>query len=339
MNTRQADGWTRRRFLGGLTVAGTVGLLSLHPRGVTAEPPPETTRLTLAQTTSLCQAPQYIADALLHGEGFTEVRYVKDARQDYARALAAGEVDLTMLFVGPLLLRLDAGAPVILLGGGHIGCLELFVTARVRTIRDLKGKTVAVTAHGSAPHVFLASIMAYIGLDPRQDIHLVTHAPDEAVRLLEAGQVDAYITSPHWAQELRARQVGRVLVNSSTDRPWSQYFCCMLAGNQKFAREYPMATKRALRAILKAADIWGLEPDRAAQAVVDRGFTSRYDYALQGIQDIPYGKWREYDPEDTVRFYALRLHEVGMIKRTPQHMIAQSTDWRFFNELKKELKG
>ena len=72
---------------------------------------------------------------------------------------------------------------------------------------------------------------------------------------------------------------------------------------------------------------------------MDRGFTNRYDYALQGIQDIPYGKWREYDPEDTVRFYALRLHEVGMIKRTPQHMIAQSTDWRFFNELKKELKS
>jgi NitT/TauT family transport system substrate-binding protein len=339
MSLPQAAGWTRRRFLGGLTVAGTAGLLGLHPRPIAAEPPPETTRLTLAQTTSLCQAPQYIAEALLHGEGFTEVRYVKDARQDYARALAAGEVDLTMVFVGPLLLRLDEGAPVILLGGGHIGCLELFVTERVRSIRDLKGKTVAVTAPGSAPHVFLASIMAYVGLDPRKDIHLVTQAPDEAVRLLEAGQIDVYITSPPWAQQLRARQVGRVLVNSSTDRPWSQYFCCVLAGNQKFVREHPVATKRALRAILKAADLCGLEPDRAAQSVVERGFTNRYDYALQSMQDTPYGKWREYDPEDTVRFYALRLHEAGMIKSTPQKIIAQHTDWHFFNELKKELKG
>jgi NitT/TauT family transport system substrate-binding protein len=196
MSPQHPEGWTRRRFLGGLTVAGTVGFLGLHPRGITAEPPPETTTLKLAQTTSLCQAPQYIAEALLHGEGFTEVRYVTDARQDYARALATGEVDLTMIFVGPLLLRLDEGAPVILLGGGHIGCLELFVTERIRTIRDLKGKTAAVTAQGSAPHVFLASIMAYIGLDPRKDIHPVTHAPDEAVRLLEAGKVDVYITSP-----------------------------------------------------------------------------------------------------------------------------------------------
>ena len=56
------------------------------------------------------------------------------------------------------------------------------------------------------------------------------------------------------------------------------------------------------------------------------------------MQDVPYGRWREYAPEDTVRFYALRLHEVGMIKTTPQKLLAQGTDWRFLNELKKELK-
>jgi NitT/TauT family transport system substrate-binding protein len=72
---------------------------------------------------------------------------------------------------------------------------------------------------------------------------------------------------------------------------------------------------------------------------VEKGFAQDYDYALQTIKELPYGKWREYDPEDTVRFYALRLHEVGMIKSTPQKIIAQGTDWRFFNELKKELKA
>jgi NitT/TauT family transport system substrate-binding protein len=40
-----------------------------------------------------------------------------------------------------------------------------------------------------------------------------------------------------------------------------------------------------------------------------------------------------------VRFYALRLHEAGMIKAIPQKLIAQGTDWRFLNELRKELKG
>jgi NitT/TauT family transport system substrate-binding protein len=73
--------------------------------------------------------------------------------------------------------------------------------------------------------------------------------------------------------------------------------------------------------------------------VTDKGFTSRFEYTLQALQEVPYNKWREYNPEDTMRFYALRLHEVGMIKSSPQKLIVQGTDWRFLNELKKELKG
>ena len=72
---------------------------------------------------------------------------------------------------------------------------------------------------------------------------------------------------------------------------------------------------------------------------MDKEYVKRYDYAFQTMKDVPYNQWREYDPEDTVRFYALRLHEVGMIKSSPQKLIAQHTDWRFLNELKKELKG
>jgi NitT/TauT family transport system substrate-binding protein len=113
----------------------------------------------------------------------------------------------------------------------------------------------------------------------------------------------------------------------------------MSVANRDFARKYPVATKRALRAILKAADICALEPDRAAKSLVAQGVATRYDYALQTMKDVPYTKWRNYDPEDTMRFYALRLNEIGMIKSTPQRLIAQGTDWRFLNELKKELKG
>jgi NitT/TauT family transport system substrate-binding protein len=139
-------------------------------------------------------------------------------------------------------------------------------------------------------------------------------------------------------QELRAKGIGHVVVNSGVDRPWSQYFCCMVVGHREFVRQHPVAAKRALRAILKATDVCALEPDRVARSLVDKGLVENYDYALQTMQEVPYNRWREYDPEDTVRFYALRLHEIGLIKSTPQKLIAQGTDWRFFNELKKELK-
>jgi NitT/TauT family transport system substrate-binding protein len=100
-----------------------------------------------------------------------------------------------------------------------------------------------------------------------------------------------------------------------------------------------VATKRVLRAILNAADLCTSGPERVARLLVDKGYTSNYDYARETMQEVVYRQWREYNPEDTVRFYALRLHEAGMLKSSPQKFIAQGTDWRFLNELKQELKG
>jgi NitT/TauT family transport system substrate-binding protein len=157
------------------------------------------------------------------------------------------------------------------------------------------------------------------------------------MRLLAEGKIDAFLGFPPDPQELRAKKIGHVVIDSSVDRPWSQYFCCMVAGHRDFIRKQPVAAKRALRAILKAANVCALEPQRAAKRIADRGYN--YDYALETLKDIPYGRWREYDAEDTVRFYSLRLHEAGMVKSSPQKIIAQGTDWRFLNELKKELKG
>ena len=101
----------------------------------------------------------------------------------------------------------------------------------------------------------------------------------------------------------------------------------------------PIATKRALRAILKATDICANEPERAARYLFEQGYERRYDIGLEAMKSLRYDRWREYDPTDTIRYFALRLHEVGMIKTNPEKFIAQGTDWRFLNELKKELKA
>jgi NitT/TauT family transport system substrate-binding protein len=339
MTAQHAGRRSRREFLAGLTLAGTAGLLGLHATPSAAEAPPETTTIRWLRSPAICVAPYYLAEALLHGEGFTEVQHVQTSVQIWTPAVVSGEVNFVLNFVGPLLVRLDAGDPLVILAGVHVGCFELFGTERVHAIRDLKGKTVSVPELGSPQHVFLASIAAYVGLDPRKDINWVIHSRADAMQRLTDGTIDAFLGFPPEPQELRAKGIGHVVVNSTLDRPWSQYFCCMVYTRRAFAQQYPVATKRALRAILKAADLCALEPDRAAQFLVDQGYTARYDYARQAMQELPYGKWREYNPEDTVRFYALRLQEAGMIKSNPQKLIAQSTDWRFLTELKKELKG
>jgi hypothetical protein len=57
------------------------------------------------------------------------------------------------------------------------------------------------------------------------------------------------------------------------------------------------------------------------------------------LTDVRYDRWREFDSEDSLRFFALRLHEVGMIESSPNALLAAGTDWRLLNELKRELKA
>jgi NitT/TauT family transport system substrate-binding protein len=180
---------------------------------------------------------------------------------------------------------------------------------------------------------------AHVGLDPAKDIHWVTDPSLKPIELFEQGKFDAFLGFPPEPQDLRARRIGNVIVNSAVDRPWSEYFCCMVGSNPEYVHNHPVATKRALRAILKATDLCANDPARVARRLVDGGFTPRYEYALEALREIPYDKWRDYDPEDTIRFYALRLRDVGFIKSTPQKIIAENTDWRFLNELKRELKA
>jgi NitT/TauT family transport system substrate-binding protein len=342
MNDRRIDRRSRREFLTTAALAGTGALLGLPSETATAEPPAETNRIRLVQVGGMCQAPKYVAEDYLRAEGFTDVQYVKkDTNLGNTTAVAAGEADISIQFSGPVLIYIDGGAPIVILAGVHPGCFELFGTQQVRAIRDLKGKTVAVPGMGSSQHVFIASMVAYVGLDPKKDINWVTYPFAEAAQLLAQGKIDAFLGFPPEPQELRAKKIGHVVVNSMMDRPWSHYFCCMVIGNRDFVRKHPVATKRALRAIMKGIDVSAREPERVARFLVNKGYTKNYEYALQTIKEMQmaYEQWREYDPEDTVRFYSLRLHEVGMIKTSPQKLIVQSTDWRFLRELKKEMKA
>lgn len=334
MRTRQK----RRDFLASASLAAAAGVFG--SRGsVAAEPPPETTTIRLSKIPGVCLAPLYIADELLKTEGFADVQYVTvQPGAGNASSVASGEVDFTMNFAAPIVLAMDGGEPITVVAGVHPGCFELFANEGINSLLDLKGKSVGVQGLGSTPHAFLAAMATYVGLDPVNDIDWVMSASIRPKELFIDGEIDAFLGFAPEPQELRDRGIGHVILNSAVDRPWSQYFCCLVAGNAGFVRDHPIATKRVTRAILKAADLCVTDPERVARRVVANGFTPRYDYALQTLTELPYDAWREFSAEDTLRFYALRLHEAGMITSSPNAILAEGTDWRFLDELKRELK-
>jgi NitT/TauT family transport system substrate-binding protein len=338
VSDNSGDGLTRRRFLANTSAFGasSLGL----PRAAAAEPPPEIRRIRLVKIPAICLAPEYLAEELLRLEGFAEVEYAEFALGGAQQMLFANRADVTVSSPPEVLPALDAGKPLVLLAGIHGGCYELFANERIPALRDLKGKRVAVSAFESTEYYFIASIMAYIGQDPRKDIHWVLgETSDGTMRLFIDGKADAFLGFPPQPQELCAKKIGRVILNIAQARPWAQYYCCMISARPDFVSKYPVATKRAVRAILKAADICATEPERAARYIVTKGFDSRYDLALEVIKSLSYARWRTDNPEDSLRFFGVRLHEVGMIKTNPNKLIAQATDWRFLNELKRELKA
>jgi len=330
----------RRKFLIKVSTLGAAVLLTPYRRSEAAEAPLETTKIRLVHTPSICSAPQYIAEELLRLDGFTDVQYLPLGTRNGPYALADGRADIAMWDIPGLIPHLDAGRPILLLAGVHAGCYELFASERVRTIRDLKNKTVAIQYFGGGDQVLLSSMLAYVGINPQHDVKWIAGENlTDGMTLFIEGKADAFLGFGQQPEELRVKKFGHVIVDTAQDRPWSQYFCCMVAANRDFAQRNPVVTKRVLRAILKAADICAADPQRAARYLSDKLYEPRFQIGLNVMKRLPYNRWREDDPEDTLRFHALRLHEVGMIKSSPQKIIAQGTDWRFLNELKKELKA
>jgi NitT/TauT family transport system substrate-binding protein len=326
----------RRDFLASASLAAAAGVLGA-PGALADDGPPETATIKLAYYANNCLAPLLVAEDLLRLEGFTDIQYVAVPESfTIPELVARGDCHFANTFAGTLVSHMDNGLPIAGLSGVHSGCYELFAHAPVRSITELRGKRVAIQDLNSDGYYYMAIMAAHVGLDPKKDFEWVPD-PDNPMELFAEGKADAFLAFPPEPQELRDRKIGRVIISTIQDKPWSQYLCCVLFSSKEFVRDNPIATKRYLRAVLKAADYCADQPELAAQRLVAAG--SRYEYALQTLTEIKYREWRNYDPEDTMRFYALRLHEAGMIRSNPNQILAEGTDWRFLNELKRELKA
>ena len=112
-----------------------------------------------------------------------------------------------MHFSGPLVLLLDRGRKVTILAGIHVGCFELFAKDGIRSVADLKGRSVGIPALESSPHVFVSAMAALVGLDPAKDINWVTSAEPKPIELFLDGKVDAFLGFPPEPQRLRAQGV------------------------------------------------------------------------------------------------------------------------------------
>jgi len=183
---------TRRSFLTTLAVAATAGLVPA-PRALAAEGALETTSVRFIKNSGICIAPQYAAKELLRAEGFTEIVFVDTPAREGAVKAIADRVDFTLSFAVNHIQAIDAGAPITLLGGVHIGCYELFASEAIHSIAGLKGKSVGLEAAAPA---LLSLLAAEVGLDPARDIRWVTDPSLKPLDLFAESKIDAFLGFP-----------------------------------------------------------------------------------------------------------------------------------------------
>jgi NitT/TauT family transport system substrate-binding protein len=309
-------------------------------------PPPETTTVRFVSPAP-CDPPSALAKEFLVEEGFKDIQYVRAANTT-TEWLTSNLADFSTGYGNLIAANVDAGLPILTLAGMHPGCFEIFATPGIATIRDLRGKTVAVNATNASDQFygFFSILLAYVGVDPRAEVNFIVVGPDlNALRdAFVDGRSQAFIAPAAFGPLLRRnpKNPGKVILDTTMDKPWSQYYCCQLVANRDWARKYPAATKRVTRAILRATDAVAKDKPRAAHEYVARGFYATpsptdEDITNEVIRDLSYD-WREIDPEETLRFFALRLADAKLIKSTPQQVIAQGSDFAFMRAQRTELK-
>jgi len=352
---------TRRQLLirtlaTGASVAAGAALASCAPSGAASGtaaelPPPETTTLRITSPFA-CDPPLWLAKEFLVDEGFRDVQYLGGSGRprDWA---TSGAADFGAAHPEELVAAIDGGAPLVALAGLHAGCQEVWVGPGITSLRDLRGKRIGV-GHKSTEDqffTFFATTLAYVGIDPVKDVSFFEVGPtyEAMMKAFTEGRSDAFLAAAEGAAVLRRnpRSQSTKILDQSADKPWSQYVCCMLVANRDWTRQNPVATKRVTRAIMRAADATVKDLPRAAHEGATRHFqpllqhpTALSDEQVlnETIATISYD-WRELDPEETLRFFALRLGDVKLIKSTPQQIINLGSDVAYVRQLRTQLKA
>jgi NitT/TauT family transport system substrate-binding protein len=315
------------------------GAAQLPPKEL---PPPETTTVRIVMPPE-CDPGIWLARDYLLAEGFTDVSFVPTPfvsqtwlTNDLAD-IAPGHAEFTVATI-------DAGLPLTILAGLHRGCFELWVDRSIANVRDLRGRRISVRQGKMSDQffVFFAALLGPIGIDPLKDVHFVESGPEDYPGMISAyteGRADAVLAGGAQGPFLkRLNAPGHVILDTMVEKPWSQYVCCHLVANRDWAHRNPIATKYVTRAVLRATDVAAKDHARAAHDSVAGGFPKEESLVTAAMAMSTYN-WRDLDPEETLRFFGLRLAAIKLIKRTPDQLIQSGTDLAYMRQLRSELKS
>ena len=129
----------------------------------------------------------------------------------------------------------------------------------IGSIADLKGKTVAASAPGTAPYFTLAWFLKENGLTVK-DVSVVNLEPAAAAQAFIAGQGDAAMTYEPYLSAVRAKPEAGKIIATTLDYPMvMDTFGCTPA----FIEEHPEAAQALADSYFEALEMIGREQEKA----------------------------------------------------------------------------
>lgn len=294
--------------------------------------PPETTSIRVG--TLPCDHPIMASEPFLQQEGFTRIEILPGLQ------LASGRVDIDVVFPSIVASLLESGERIVVFGPLHPGCAEIWAQPGINSLQDLRGRTLIVQskALGNLAYSYPAIVFKHAGIE----VNWVAQPDANPIALYLEGKNDAVFAAQAVTAALHANPAnrGRVVHSQLTNQPWGSLACCMLAAKQDWYRANPIAAKRAMRAILRAADAQTPSRFDASKRLTDRGLfggpANLYN-VLFAASMVP-SNWRDLDTERTMRFWGQLLADVGLLTKVSVEDMVRTIDLRILRELHAELR-
>jgi len=259
-----------------------------------------------------------------------DVDLKKIPQKDRHLAIASGDVQCAATTVETWIVWNASGVATrqIFQMDKSYGADGMVVRSNVQKITDLKGKTVAASAPGTAPYFTLAWFLKKNGLSVK-DVTVVNLEPGPAAQAFVAGQNDAAMTYEPYLSTVRSNPAAGKIIATTLDYPMiMDTFGC----TPKFLADNPKAAKALADSYFDAIEMIAKEPKKSFEIMgADVKQTGEQFEASQ-----KYLRWQDRAANKTFfatdfqsfnKEAAALLLEIGIIKQVPD--LASLVDTRF----------
>lgn len=255
-----------------------------------------------------------------HGLG--EVNLIKESSwQDITKGIASGSLDASQMTAGmPLSMTIGVGdkppisvitSLVLSRNGSAITLSKKFQEQEVFDLKTLKSAlvqtpnqvpTLGVVNHASMHNLLLRYWLASGGIDPDQDVSLITISPLEMVANLKAGTIDGYCAGEPWNTKAVCEKLGYIIATDSDI--WEGYPEKVLGAREDWVAKNPETHIALVKALLEACEYCDNYENR--EEIVELLCRPEYvgalpQYTRPGFID-PYDKGLDTTPKFSPRF-------------------------------------